>query len=146
MKPRTPTLARAAIRCAALAAALLSLTAPARAQTQPQSGSRACMIEAPIQALGAPTTITDCLQGRPGVRRAVVKERCEGIAWGRAGGMGRQNEVDLIWLSQCPKQQADAVCRGAFDGEVDLYHYDRNEAQLAALEEECDGQWQQFDH
>ena len=80
MKPRTPTLARAAIRCAALAAALLSLTAPARAQTQPQAGSRACMIEAPIQALGAPTTITDCLQGRPGVRRAVVKERCEGIA------------------------------------------------------------------
>ena len=62
MKPRTPTLARAAIRCAALAAALLSLTAPARAQTQPQSGSRACMIEAPIQALGSPTTITDCLQ------------------------------------------------------------------------------------
>ena len=80
------------------------------------------------------------------MRRAVVKERCEGIAWGRAGGMGRQNEVDLIWLSQCPKQQADAVCRGAFDGEVDLYHYDRNEAQLAALEEECDGQWHEFNH
>lgn len=124
-------------------AVLLAAALPAQAQS-----GRACMLEAPIQALGAPTVVTLCLQGRQGTSRSVIKDLCEGVAWNHAGGMGRNNGVRMTWLAQCPKQEADAVCRQAYDGQFDIWHYDRNEGQLDALAEECeadDGQWQEFE-
>ena len=53
----------------------------------------------------------------------------------------------LTWLPQCPKG-ADAVCKKAFEGEVDVYYYNRNSAQLAAMGDNCDregGQWVDLD-
>ena len=41
-----------------VSAALLAAALPLQAQAQ---SGRACMIESPIQTLGAPTVITDCL-------------------------------------------------------------------------------------
>ena len=52
------------------------------------------------------------------------------------------------WLPQCPRRDADAVCRGAYEGEFDTWHYGRNEGQLASLAEECEaggGQWEEFE-
>lgn len=125
--------------------ALLAAALPLQAQAQ---SGRACMIESPIQTLGAPTVITDCLQGRKGTSRSAIKDRCEGVAWNNAGGMGRSNSVNLTWLPQCPRRDADAVCRGAYEGEFDTWHYGRNEGQLASLAEECEadgGQWEEFE-
>ena len=101
-----------------VSAALLAAALPLQAQAQ---SGRACMIASPIQTLGAPTLITDCLQGRKGTSRSAIKDRCEG---------------------------ADAVCRGAYEGEFDTWHYGRNEGQLASLAEECEadgGQWEEFE-
>ena len=61
-----------------VSAALLAAALPLQAQAQ---SGRACMIESPIQTLGAPTLITDCLQGRKGTSRSAIKDRCEGVAW-----------------------------------------------------------------
>ncbi|MDO5086318.1 MAG: hypothetical protein Q4D74_01760 [Comamonadaceae bacterium] len=125
-----------------VAAACVSMGASAQAKAY-----RACLIESPLQTLGAPTIVTNCLQGAKGTRRSAIKDRCEGVAWHAAGGMGRDNVARLTWLAQCPRQ-ADAVCKGAFDGAVDLYPYDRNEEQLEALADECEadgGEWHAFD-
>lgn len=134
-----------ALRAAAALATLHLLALPA---AHAQSGTtRACLIESPLQTLGAPTLVTDCLQGTRGTRRSTIKDRCEGVAWHAAGGMGRDNVARLTWLAQCPKR-ADAVCKGAFDGDFDLYHYDRNEEQLEALADECEddgGEWHALD-
>lgn len=129
-------------------AVLCTIMACAASAAQAQSSYRACMIESPLHGMGAPTIVTDCLQGAKHLRRTAIKERCEGVAWHAAGGMGRRNLVDLTWLAQCPRREADAVCQGAFDGDFDLYHYDRNEGQLDALAEQCEsegGQWREFE-
>ena len=113
---------------------------------QAQSPYRACVISSTLQVMGTPTVHTDCLQGAKGVKRSVIKERCEGVAWHNAGGMGRRNSALLEWAAQCPKQ-ADAVCEGAFDGDFDVHYYNRNTGQLAALAEQCateQGRWREF--
>ena len=114
-----------------------------------QSPYRACMIESERRVMGAPSVASDCLQAAKGVRRAAIKERCEGIANYQAGGsgLGNRNATLLTWLPQCPKG-ADAVCKKAFEGEVDVYYYNRNSAQLAAMGDNCDregGQWVDLD-
>lgn len=133
-------LMRAALGIAALCA---SMGVSAQA-----NGYRACMIESEIDVMGAPGIVTDCLQGIPELRRSAIKDRCEGMAWHAAAGMGRDRESALTWLPRCPRRDADAVCKGAFDGDFDIYYYDRNDAQLDALAEQCDtegGQWQELD-
>ena len=54
-----------------------------------QSPYRACMIESARRVMGAPSVASDCLQPAKGMRRAAIKDRCEGIANYQAGGSGR---------------------------------------------------------
>lgn len=126
-----------------MAAVCASMGAAAQA-----SGYRACMISSTIEIMGAPGNVTDCLQATPELRRSAIKDRCEGLAWHAAAGMGRDRESVLTWLPQCPRREADAVCKGAFEGDFDIYYYDRNDGQLDAMAEQCDaegGTWQALD-
>lgn len=113
---------------------------------QAQSPYRACVITSTLQVMGTPTVQTDCLQGANDIKRPAIKERCEGVAWHSAGGMGRRNSALLEWTAQCPRH-ADAVCEGAFDGDFNVHHYNRSPGQLAALAEQCateQGRWREF--
>ena len=99
--------------------------------------------------MGAPSVASDCLQPAKGMRRAAIKDRCEGIANYQAGGsgLGNRNPTLLTWLPQCPRG-ADAVCKKAFEGEIDVHYYNRDSAQLAAMRDNCDregGQWVDLD-
>ena len=114
---------------------------------QAQSGARACVITSTLQEMGTPTIVTDCLQGTRGVSRPQIKERCEGVAWHAAAGLGKRSSALLKWVAQCPRQ-ANAVCQGAFEGDFDIHYYNRTAAQLAAMAEQCDaeqGRWRQLD-
>ncbi len=114
-----------------------------------QSPYRACMIQSERRVMGAPSVASDCLQAAKGVRRAAIKERCEGIANYQAGGsgLGNRNPTLLTWLRQCPRG-ADAVCKKSYEGEIDVHYYNRDSAQLAAMRDNCDregGQWVDLD-
>ena len=124
-----------------------TILAGASLGAQAQSPYRACVITSTLQVMGTPTVQTDCLQGAKGVKRPAIKERCEGLAWHSAGGMGRREAARLEWVAQCPRN-ADAVCQGAFEGDFDIHHYDRNPGQLEALAEQCEadqGEWRAFE-
>ena len=128
---------------AVLAFLLSALAALAHAQ----GTTRACVITSTLRAMGTPTVVTDCLQGAKGVSRPAIKERCEGVAWHAAAGLGKRDLSLLRWVDQCPKR-ADAVCNGAFEGDFNVYYYNRTPGQLAAMAEQCateQGRWRQFD-
>ena len=83
------------------------------------------------------------------VRNARSERAHVGEAAGDRGGsgLGNRNPTLLTWLPQCPKG-ADAVCKKAYEGEIDVHYYNRDSAQLAAMRDNCDregGQWVDLD-
>ncbi|ARU05419.1 hypothetical protein CCO03_12635 [Comamonas serinivorans] len=130
-------------RLAALALPLVVLAAAGGAQAQ---AHRACMIEADKRVMLRPAYTAECYEAAKGVRRAVIHDRCEGV--GKTSAYFGGNHTLLTWLPQCPRRGADAVCRGALDGDADVYYYDRGAGALDALAEQCEdegGTWKALD-
>jgi hypothetical protein len=131
----------------ATAFALLCACTALVAQAQ-STAPRACIVTSTQESLGTIAPVTDCLQGVKGVPRPDIKERCEGVAKQAAWGFSKRSSSTMTWVAQCPRKRADAVCKGAFDGDFDVYYYDRDSGQLAALADNCateQGQWRAFD-
>lgn len=106
--------------------------------------TRACMIEADTRVMSSPGYTAECYQAAKGVRRGVIQDRCEGV--GKTSAYFGGNYTLLTWLPQCPRG-ADAVCRGALEGDADVFYYDRGAGALDALAENCDsegGKWKAF--
>lgn len=119
--------------------ALAGLAGQAQAQA-----TRACMIEASKRILSSPAYTAECYQAAKGVRPAVLRDRCEGI--GKTSAHFGGNPTRLTWLPSCPRG-ADAVCRGALEGDADVHYYDRGAGALDALQELCEGEggsWKEF--
>ena len=131
--PRAARLSACAL-CAGLMAA-----SPAQAQQ-----SRACLVEADKRVMASYSYTAECYQAAKGVRPAVVRDRCEGI--GKTSAYFGGNPTLLTWLPSCPRG-ADAVCRGALEGDADVFYYDRGAGALDALAESCrdeGGKWKEF--
>ena len=131
--PRAACLSAWAL-CAGLMAA-----SPAQAQQ-----SRACLVEADKRVMARPAYTAECYQAAKGVRPAVLRDRCEGI--GKTSAYFGGNPTLLTWLPSCPRG-ADAVCRGALEGDADVFYYDRGAGALDALAEACrdeGGKWKEF--